>query len=295
MMTTLNVSSEKPKLAEIEVKPLDKPSKNTTGIVYVEGSPVYFIKKYNINEKNRQKSKEREIRAVSFFNECQLLATPHLRYFGEDHIVTDYAGKLTDVPVKDAVEAVADFHSKSLARESFPKDFEGELFQNQCRLRGKIRFKKNPEIVRQLWSASELEEKLDLVPPSEYGPIRKILTHGDIHKGNVQRTESGAIIFIDFERAYFDSPTWDFSRALLDLNPNEVEGVIEKYTRLMKNTSLLEMGAEKLRKLILGDALYRLMTDFIADRLNPGFEEVAKRHYGRDRQFVEAVIIPNLK
>jgi len=280
---------------DVEVMPLATVSKNINGVVYVGGVPVYFIKKYNPNEKNRQKAMQREVAAIPFFNESKALNTPSLHHVGDGYIVTDYAGKLTDVPIKDAIGAIADFHSKSLALESFPSPFESELFQNQCRLRGKIRLQKHHEIIRTLWDSSELEEKLDLVPPSDYEPIKKILTHGDLHKGNIQRTESGAIIFIDFERAQYDSPTWDFSRALLDYGPEEVEQIIDKYTRLMANTLLSKIGAEKLRKLILGDSLYRLITDFIADRQNPGFEEVAKRHYDRDRRYVEKVIMPCLK
>ncbi len=279
----------------IKVRPLDKPSKNTNAIVYVDGVSVHFVKKYNINDKVRQKAMDRETAAIPFLNESKVLTTPALQYIGDGYIITEYAGKLTDVPVKDAIDAIADFHSKSLALKSFPIEFESELFQNQCRLRGKRRLQKNPEIVCQLWPVSELEQKLDFVPPAEYEPIKKILTHGDLHKGNIQRTESGEIIFIDFERACYDSPTWDFSRALLDYGPDEVEQIINKYIGLMKNTPLLEIGAEKVRKLILGDSLCRLITDFIADRQNPGFEEVAKRHYDRDRHYVETVIMPLLK
>jgi len=278
----------------IDIRPVGKASKNATFIIYQNDLPAYFIKKYNPSEPNLKRMVDREVRALKYFNASGFLRTPVLRKYGSDYIITDYAGTLSNVSFKDALDSIAEFHAKSA--NSFPTspEFDDSTFQNDRRIRGKIRLRKHSEIVKLLWPANELERAIDSVPPSAYEQMPKILTHGDLHPGNIQRTESGGIIFVDFERAYFDSPTWDFSRALLDMNSDEVEDCIERYTRLMRGTVLAKIGAEKLRKLILGDSLYRLITDFISDRQNPEFKDVATRHYERDKMFVQNILIPNL-
>jgi thiamine kinase-like enzyme len=94
------------------------------------------------------------------------------------------------------------------------------------------------------------------------------LVHGDIQHKNLQQDSQGNIYLIDFEDVYFDSPSWDISRPLMDLESEEVRDYKESYIERVdiQNKDLL-------RKAINRDFVVRVITDSIGRQQRFGKEE----------------------
>ena len=235
---------------------------------------------------------ERERAATLFFNSTNMLDAPKMMHAANGCIILSYEGELEDMPVTEALEEISGFHSRSISYGDFPANFQSSVFQNNRRERGKARLRKHYDLVKTLWpDIGELEKAMDCTPPEAYARIPKILVHGDLHRGNIQRRPDRSIIFIDFERAYFDFFTWDMSRAILDLETSEVDAFIAQYLERLKE---LPLGEAEIKRLILGDCLYRIVTDSIADRQTVHFASIAERHLQRDSKFLREVVLPSL-
>ncbi len=276
----------------VDIVPFDKYSKNDKFLILEKGKPTFFLKRYNKNEFNIKSIAERERNVLAFFNQSELLRTPRLIRADEDYIITRYERDLSDVNVLDAFDEIVDFHISSMNYDSFPSFFRDQVYANDRRVRGPIRVNKYRDLVEVLWNPEEILDFMADVPPERYNALPIILTHGDLHRGNIHKNESGEIIFNDFERSYFDYPTWDIAKSLLDLSYSEVDSFIDRYIDAVKD-SIPHISGEKLRELIIGDCLYRILTDSISDRQTDNFKEVAARHLVRDRAFLERFVFLN--
>ena len=273
----------------VEIVPFNKHSKNNNFVILENGKPMFFLKKYNPHEFNMRDIIEREREVLTFFNKCDLLRVPRLVRSGKDYIVTQFEGMLEDVPVSEALDDIVGFHRTSLGYNNFPDFFREGVYVNDRRTRGQIRIEKYEELVRELWNPREISEFLSTVPPEDYEGLPMILTHGDLHRGNIHRNEKGEMIFNDFERSYFDYPTWDVAKALLDLPYDGVWPFVAQYVDAIHDR-VPGFSKVKLKELIMGDCLYRILTDSIADRQTDNFKEVAERHLIRDRAFLERFV-----
>ena len=226
---------------------------------------------------------------MAFFNQGGLLRVPKLIRADEDYIITAYERDLSDVNVLDAFDEIVNFHITSMEYGDFPDFFRDPIYANDRRVRGQIRVNKYRDLVEVLWNPEEILEFMADVPPEKYCSLPMILTHGDLHRGNIHRNGKGEVVFNDFERSYFDHPTWDIAKSLLDLPYSEVDSFVDRYIYAVKD-SIPGVSKEELRKLIIGDCLYRILTDSVSDRQTDNFKEVAARHLIRDKAFLERFV-----
>ena len=75
-------------------------------------------------------------------------------------------------------------------------------------------------------------------------------------------------------------------KGILDTNPRNVDHLLDRYTSLLD----LKRDDVHVRRLIIADSVYRIVTDTIADQQNPAFHRVAKQHLEKNRIFLEEVV-----
>lgn len=273
-------------------RPFDKHSKNTKFLLCEGEKPCFFVKFYNPHESNTGIIKERERIAAFFFHESGILNTPRPVLFQENYAISEYVGELVDTPVEDALEQIAEYHRKALQFRDYSRFAESPLFHNDRREKCMGRLQRHKDSIANLWADIEaIEKKLGEFPQSIYAQFPRILVHGDLHKGNIQSSKSnGKVYIIDFERTYYDSPTWDMARALTDGTPEKMGDTIERYISLLGDTAFVKEHGDEIKRAIYGDCLYRIVTDTIADQQSKHFEDIAKIHLERHRGFVDKII-----
>ncbi|PIN99922.1 hypothetical protein COT72_03740 [archaeon CG10_big_fil_rev_8_21_14_0_10_43_11] len=275
----------------ISIIPFDKHTKNDKYILYQENKPILFIKVYSESPLLREMIEKREKGALSFFNETELIPVPTLINSQQGFLITTYQGELQDVLVEECINDIASFHTAAVGFNNYPNYLKSKIFSNDRRVRGVPRLDKHAELLKDTVDTERLHSYINEVPPHAYEELPKILTHGDLHRGNIHRKESGDILFNDFERAYFDYPTWDLARALFDVSITNVKTVLDSYISQMENTALMQHAtADELEKLIFGDCVYRIITDIISDRQSLDNPEILKIHTKRNLEFLERYI-----
>ncbi len=275
----------------IFVLPFDKHSKNDKYIIYQNNEALLFVKVYTENPILRATIERREKGALSFFNESKIIPVPMLINSQLGMLITSYEGKLLDVQVEECLDQIVTFHTKSLEFEHYPSYFDEPVFANDRRIRGVPRLEKHANLLKDVIDTEQLLKYVKQVPPQAYEVLPKILTHGDLHRGNIHRKENGDILFNDFERAYFDYPTWDMARALFDVSSNNVERLLDKYILRMEDSTLVaNKTKDNLKTLIFGDCAYRIITDMISDKQSLQNAQTLEIHTKRNTKFLERYI-----
>jgi len=293
-MTNLNQNLQEKLglLDNYEFVEINKRSKNIKYLIKIDGVPTYFLKIYN-HEKVRKEITEREEGAMRFFDANNLLRIPKPVHFGEGYVLSEYEGELQNINVECASDEIIQFHKKALLHKDYSA-VNGPRFHNDYRERGMLRISRYGPWVGKLHNPRELEKIISKVPSKYYGCLPKILNHGDFHSGNIQMKTDGITIFLDFERSCYDSPTWDIARAMLCMEIDKIDNFLEGYLSAMKNTSLFEDADKKyVKKAILGDCIYRIITDTIADHQAQNLSIVAERHLENNREFIRKYFYKN--
>mgnify|MGYP000302486454 CR=1 FL=1 len=130
------------------------------------------------------------------------------------------------------------------------------------------RLKRHKEMVLNFWEdISELIAFQERNPQQIFDELPKILVHGDIQHKNLQKDSKGNLHLIDFEDSYYDSPSWDLSRALMDLEPYEMQSFVDKYLDKIniKDKKLLSRAIDR-------DFIIRVVTDSIGRQQRLGIE-----------------------
>ena len=280
MKTQENFLKEKLGLSEndkLELKKFNRITRNTNYILDVNGISMYFLK---VNSEGRKKESE----MFDFLKKYPLINTIMPLYKDEKLIVFPYIPGLKDCQVRDNLDFIVDFHNKSLKLpdNAYNHFNEDRLFKNYSIIKFLDRVNRHRSLVLNFWKdVDSLETFYNKYPNEDFNSLPKILVHGDIQHKNLQKDESGKIFLIDFEDVCYDSPSWDLSRALMDLEKNEIDEFKGKYVYSVdiNNKKLLSLEIER-------NFVIRVITDAIGRQQRFGVEngrmflEIYREKYG---------------
>lgn len=267
MKTQENILKERLGLLDkdkLELKRFGRQTRNSNYILELNGVPSYFLK---IDSEGIEKEKK----MYDFLWKHQVFSTLMPLYKGDGMIILPFVGDLRDAEVRDNLGFILDYHNKSLALndgefEDYRKD---KLLENHYVKKFFDRLDRHAGLVKNFWKdVKALKNFYEENSQEDFEVLPKILVHGDIQHKNLQRDSQENIYLIDFEDVYFDSPSWDLSRPLMDLEAEEVKDYKENYIERVdiKNKDLL-------RKAINRDFVVRVITDSIGRQQRFGDKE----------------------
>jgi hypothetical protein len=249
---------------KLELKNFGRQTRNSNYVLELNGIPSYFLK---VNSEGIKK----ELKMFDFLEKHKVFPTLMPIYLDEKMIILPFIEDLRDAKVRDNLSFILDYHNKSLTIKN--AEFEGyqknKLFENHYVKKFINRLDRHADLVRNFWRDIEgLKRFYRENPQEDFESLPKILVHGDIQHKNLQQDSKRNLYLIDFEDVYFDSPSWDLSRPLMDLEPEEVSDYKESYIECVdiQNKDLL-------RKAINRDFVVRVITDSIGRQQRFGAEE----------------------
>jgi len=229
-------------------------TRNVNYILDVNGNPKYFMKLEAEGHK-----KEREV--YNFLSKNAVVNTLLPIYSNEKLMIFPFMQNFKDGDVRNHLEFISEFHNNSLRlkKQLLENNFNKEEFSNHYLKRFVVRIERHREMVENFWKDSkELEEYYLFKEKEDYEELPKILVHGDIQHKNLQIGEDGKSYLIDFEDSYYDAPSWDLTRPLMDLNYDEMDPFVEEYIK----RSLVK-DKKTLKKRVYRDLVVRVVTDAI--------------------------------
>ncbi|MFA5060905.1 MAG: phosphotransferase [Candidatus Pacearchaeota archaeon] len=249
---------------ELELINFGRQTRNPNYVLELNGIPSYFLK---INSEGIKK----ELKMFDFLEKYKIFPTLMPIYRDEKIIILPFIEDLRDAEVRDNLGFILDYHNKSLTLRNgeFENYQKNKLFENHYVKKFIDRLDRHTDLVRNFWEDIEgLKRFYGENPQEDFEALPKILVHGDIQHKNLQQDSQGNIYLIDFEDVYFDSPSWDISRPLMDLESEEVRDYKESYIERVdiQNKDLL-------RKAINRDFVVRVITDSIGRQQRFGKEE----------------------
>jgi|TARA_Y100000034_G_C6897373_1_gene414057 thiamine kinase-like enzyme len=284
LLKKLNLSEK----GNFKLEKLSDNSLNDNYFLLQDNLPKFFIKTSSLDF-NKEKS-------VSEFFHKNNLVNVILPIYSEDNLIISEYKELKEVSLEEIIESLTDFHKNSLiCKEKFPYSQSIE-FNNDYKSRGIARLKKHKELIKNLWDdGGWFEDVFRDLSPSFYDQFPQILTHGDLHVENIKKDEFGKIYFLDFERSLYDSPTWDLGRLILDISPDYLIEVVDKYSsEMIETTSLKKIAKKNLKKAIFGDFLYRTLTDSISMQQQESFKERVPYYFDKYRKIIEKLSTENI-
>jgi hypothetical protein len=238
----------------ISYKQFLRNTRNTNYIIEVDCEPMYFAK-----VDSEGNSKERVV--YDFLKKHPLFPTPMPLYVDERLIILPFMPDFHDTSIRGCLDFIVEFHNASLLDPEidFKKYFNNKQFENHYVKRFVSRLKRHEEMVLNFWKdIPELIAFQERNPQQIFEELPKILVHGDIQHKNLQRDSKGNLYLIDFEDSYYDSPSWDLSRALMDLESCEMNPFAEEYVNRVNVEE-----KELLSRAIDRDFIIRVVTDSI--------------------------------
>jgi len=242
-------------------------TRNISYTVNVKGEPTYFLK-----YKSKKGYKERKV--FDFLKNNPVIPTIFPLYMDKDIMVFPYK-KLEDVNSEDGLDFIVNFQNSILKLDkSFQSTFSSDpKFSNwkdekfiahltEHYNEASLFWEKPEELVRYYIGASNRLN--DSFP--------KTLVHGDVHHKNLQRDEAGNYLLIDFEECCYASPTWELSRALMEVNPKDFDKFIKEYVEKIDLK-----GKDILRDSVRKDFIVRIASDAVGLQLMLGVEK--SRYY----------------
>ncbi|HPJ86960.1 MAG TPA: phosphotransferase [Candidatus Pacearchaeota archaeon] len=267
MKTQESILKEKLGLSDkdvIKLKNFGRQTRNANYVLELNGDPSYFLK---VNSEGIKK----EIRMFDFLEKHKVFSTLMPVYKNEHIIILPFVKDLRDTEVRDNLDFILGYNNKALALDGsvFDNYKSDKLFENHYVKKFINRLDRHADLVRNFWKDIEGLKKFYGENPQEcFESLPKILVHGDIQHKNLQSDSQGNIYLIDFEDVYFDSPSWDLSRPLMDLEPREIEDYKENYIE-----GVAIGNKDLLRKAINRDFVVRIITDSIGRQQRFGIEE----------------------
>ena len=266
MKTQENILKEKLGLSpkdSLQLKRFNRPTRNVNYVLEVNGVPSYFLK---VNSEGREKEK----RMYDFLEKYPLFNTPPPLYRDDKLIVFPFISGFRDVELRNHLNFILNFHNKALKLP--PEVFEGyrgtKLFRNHYVAKFVDRLNRHEDLVKNFWKDVEGLINFHKANPQEkFDSLPKILVHGDIQHKNLQEDSKGRVYLIDFEDVYFDSPSWDISRPLMDLETGETEEYTKRYVE-----GITISDKTLLVKAINRDFVIRVITDAIGRQQRFGIE-----------------------
>lgn len=249
--------------SKLEFEQFKGHTRNPNYIILVDGIPSYFMK---VNPAASLKEKK----IYEFLDLHPLVNTIKPLYIDETIIVTPFIPNLSNVEVRDCFDLILDFHKKSLNLETKLYDFfsSDKDFKNIYVAKFVNRLGRHEDLVFNFWPNIKQLVKFSERHPSEiFLELPKIMNHGDLRFKNIQKDDEGNIYIIDFEDSYYDSSSWDLSRALMDLESNEIAPFINRYVK-----EIPIQNKELLKKSIHRDFVIRVITDSIGRQQREGID-----------------------
>lgn len=239
---------------ELTARFFPRNTRNTNYILDVNGIPKYFMK-------IQAEGYEKERRVYDFLSEYPIVKTLSPIQVSEGIMIFPFIQSFKDGEIRDSHEFISRFHNQALQLPSdiFEKYFGEKLFSNHYLERFVNRINRHREMVENFWEDSqELEDYYHSHKGEDYDGLPLILVHGDIQHKNLQINKKGERYLIDFEDAYYSSPSWDLARPLMDLHYEEMDPFVDEY---LKRVGISDK--KKMRKVIYRDFLVRVVTDAI--------------------------------
>lgn len=248
---------------KLQLRKFDRTTRNVNYVLEVNGIPTYFLK---VNSEGKEKEKK----MYDFLEKYPLFNTPMPLYKDDKLIIFPFIPGFRDAEVKDNLDFIVNFHNDSFDLSSgvFEEYRDDKLFRNHYVNKFLDRLHRHEDLVVNFWKdISALERFYKKNPPEMFEALPKILVHGDIQHKNLQEDSDGTIYLIDFEDVYFDAPSWDLPRPLMDLMAEEIEGYIRRYVE-----SVGIDDKDLLNKAINRDFVIRVITDSIGRQQRFGVE-----------------------
>jgi len=286
MMRNLEIAlQEKLGLREYQLKKLKVTSKNENYLILIQGEPCFVLKIH-------PKHLAREKKVLEFFRENKLLTTLKPAYFGEDFMITQYESELKDIPAFEAIDEIVEFHTRSLHHGDFTQFATDKEFFNEKRNCCASRILRHPDLVENLWKDKDtLLTLIDKTPPESYQKMPKIIVHGDLFRKNILKRKDREVIFIDYEIAFYDVPTWDLARAILDTPLENTDYFVAEYVTRMKDSPLLENHtSSEIIRAVWMDCFYRIINDSIGMQQHESFRGRAGKYLEVFRSYLGKII-----
>ena len=249
---------------KLECKNFDRITRNKNYILEVNNQKKYFMK---IDSEGLEKEKL----MYSFLKENKgLLNTIFPEYCDNRMIIFPFIERLKDEKVKNNLDFILSFHNASLAlpKQKFEDYLKGPSMDNHYVRKFINRLERHQEMVENFWGdIPSLVEFYHLHPQQKFERIPKIFVHGDIQHKNLQKSPDGQVYLLDFEDIYYDSPSWDLSRVLMDLEKNEIEDYLKEYV-LNVNIKEKNLVIEEINR----NFVIRIITDIIGRQQRFGLE-----------------------
>jgi len=249
---------------KLKLKAFGRQTRNTNYVLELNGVPSYFLK---VNSEGIEK----ENKMYDFLGQHPVFPTLMPLYKDKRIIILPFIHDLRDAEVRSNLGFILKYHNKSLTLNNgeFESYRKNKLFENHYVKKFVDRLNRHNDLVRNFWEDIEALKKFySENPQHEFDSLPKILVHGDIQHKNLQKDSKENVYLLDFEDVYFDSPSWDLSRPLMDLESNELDDYKEDYIKRVKiqNKSLL-------RKAIDRDFVIRVITDSIGRQQRFGIKK----------------------
>jgi hypothetical protein len=248
---------------KLKLRTFNRQTRNTNYVLELNGVPSYFLK---VNSEGIEK----ENRMYDFLEKHPVFPTLMPLYKDKKMIILPFIHDLRDAEVRNNLGFILDYHNKSLILNNggFEDYKKKKLFENHYVKKFVCRLDRHTDLVRNFFGDIEaLKNFYNENSQHEFDNLPKILVHGDIQHKNLQEDSKGNIYLLDFEDVYFDSPSWDLSRPLMDLESKEIERFKEDY---IKRVYIKEK--DLLRKAIERDFVVRVITDAIGRQQRLGVE-----------------------
>ncbi len=210
----------------VELLEVSEDSFNDCYVILIESQPKFFLKK------TTNAAKERLVYDV--MKQFSLGNTLSLVYSNQTCLVTEYEPSLVSYNSPyETIKEIARFHFNGL---NYNADLEFLLnnsnFYNLDREKAVNRIQRHPELTRNFCSNPDFLIRWIIEKQNLPKDQQKTLIHGDLNLHNLVKSKNLDFIYLDFETALWDYPSWELCRVALDLdNADELNCLAKTYLK----------------------------------------------------------------
>lgn len=267
----------------ITLKRIEKTSKHPNFIVFINSQPKFVLK----NTKYARKEEK-------FFKYNRSFNTFEAIYFGDDFIITKYEEETSQYESPFFyIDDLARAHGSQLVDKlDYSCLKEDSLFLNRDTNRTIIRINKHPDLVRKFYPDIDKLIKFLEHNKRECSEKIEILTHGDIHGGNIVKTKYHEFVYMDFELSLVERPTWDLARVIFSIEPIEVKGIINRYiNKINKYTqNSVRSSLDDLERMALADFVFKFTNVGIGVQQHEYFKQWVPKYTNQINKHFDQII-----
>ena len=250
-------------------------SKNKVNLFMFEKNKGFVVK-------HAPKYCTKELEVFNIMNKYNLGGTLDLLFAGDDFYITKYESTLRSY--ESFEKFISDIARMHLQGMSIPA-MDSESFKNKNRDKSIDRVIRHPDLVKNFYTNID---KLVSYMDSNKNALDeqpKVFVHGDIHKNNVCSTQTKEFVYLDFELAVYDYPSWDLSRILFGLDIND-DKPIYSYLNILNGA----IDKEAQRKRIDIDFIFKYCGVGIGVQQHEYFREYVPRYMKTINQRFEKIL-----